>query len=183
MKVVTIKKGKHAPGINFLGLFPIRLGRLKKIEIEFRFSEESKYLLPGVDQQDWNKLGGLVFNPFKRSKDTILGGWRYNPLTGLFSVTAYQNDKYKQNSGYGSGQALAHYEPGQRGKIEIRKSGKDYYYRFFKVVESEWKELQAIEVKKTIRKGFFFAFKSGVWFGGNNAAPNKIKFEHEIKYK
>lgn len=181
--IITIKKGRHRSGLNLLGFFPMLVNRIKIITINFVFDPLTVYDLNGIDQQDWNKLGGIVFNPFKRNKDAILGGWRYNPATQLFDVTAYQNDEYAQNSGYGQGQALAHYKTLEKGRIEIRRDGNDYYYRFFKLIDNEWKELQAIEIKKTTRKRFRFAFRSGVWFGGNQKAPKTLKLQWQIKYR
>ena len=183
MNIVTIKEGKHSPGLKLNGLFPMRVNAIDLIKIEFRFFEDTRYVIIGDDWHDWNKLGGIVFNPFRRSKDTILAGWRYNPLTKKFDVTAYQNNDYTQNSGYGEGQSLAHYELGERGKVEIRKQHSSFYYQFFKIVNGEWKTLQAIEVRKTTRKKFKWAFRSSLWFGGNNKAPNEIKMQHGIKYR
>lgn len=94
MKHYTVKKGQHHSKPKTWHRV-----RIKPRGVEFKamFLEESKYILPNLDgsegfspdQWDWNKLCGLFFHPFNTRYNTLMIGWRYNPLLDLFELNFY----------------------------------------------------------------------------------------------
>jgi hypothetical protein len=54
------------------------------------FTNESKYVLPGGDQMDWNKITGLSHSIIPDGKN-VMFAWRYLPNIDSFSVGWYSN--------------------------------------------------------------------------------------------
>ena len=97
MDQYTIFKGKHAAQIYGMATpAPVIRRGVKNVAWTVCFDKNCAYTLPGADQRDWNKGGGLSFASALLSKemlsnhvDSAMWGWRYNPLTGLIELTAY----------------------------------------------------------------------------------------------
>lgn len=164
MKKVCIPKFGNRAGINWFGWIPIPIFLVRKVTIDFEFLEETKYNWgDDRDQEDWNKLGGLVFNLWPRNKDAVLVGWRYSPKSGFFDVLSYVNEN---NGNYPQSQYIVQYEAKERGRIEITRKGNDYTYKFFREYGFDLSELEQITVKT--RKRFCFVYLSKLHFGGAN---------------
>lgn len=175
MNPVCIPKYEHRAKVNWLGFIPIPVRSIRTVVIEFCFDQESKYdytLDDGTfdqDWHDWNKLGGLTFNLWFRNKDAALGGWRYNPESEFFEVCAYLNDK---RGNYPDKSKIVRYSAGERGKIEITRKGREYVFTFFRYEDKKapWIPLERQATLK-VRKNFWFAYRSELWFGGANNSP------------
>ena len=79
-----IKKGNHAAKPSIIRL----RHKPAKAAYTVRFINGA-YLIPGEDQEDWNKLWGLSFNLLTNHKDSVMIGWRYNHGTRKTEFNAY----------------------------------------------------------------------------------------------
>lgn len=174
MKRLCIPKHEKRAKINWLGFIPIPVRTIQKVVIDFQFLEESKYDWEGdKDQEDWNKLGGLTFNLYPRNKDALLIGWRYSPEKEAFEVVAYINEN---GDNLPIESKMIEYIANERGSVEITRKGKEFKYTFFKESGISWQEMTTVTLK--IRKGFWFAFRSEPWFGGENNSKGQYGGKH-----
>lgn len=69
--------------------------KMRDISFLFKFTKESEYILTdpekpfSTNQLDWNKLTGLTINPLIPMGNTVMLGWRYNPLIDSIQVVPY----------------------------------------------------------------------------------------------
>lgn len=130
------------------------------------FDSTCIYDLNGVDNQDWNKVFGLGF---VGSKDQDLGaaphqvdgarvGWRWNPTRQRIDLAAYV------------------YVGGQRTMFKVAETAINQPTRMTIKIDYDRKVYQVLggqPVPFTHDK--VFAYKTGVYFGGNEPAPHQIR--------
>lgn len=127
------------------------------------FTEESKYLLNPVDQQDWNKLAGITYglNPHQ---NTSLIGWRWNPALNLFQVAPYFNNR-------GS-----NVQPEQREILNI-PAEQEFTFNIIKgavnIYDSNLNTAKRV-FKYCGIKTSFLSYRVQHYFGGNQAAPSDV---------
>lgn len=91
-------KRYHIPYIrpafpSFPRLKYLELSGTNVFEWEFRFTDSSRYTLPGKDQYDYNKLCGLSFEPIMHSRtNSVMAGWCYDPIHNIICVSPYLHD-------------------------------------------------------------------------------------------
>lgn len=175
MKQVTHKPGRHDSGFRLSRITPLPWFFLKRrfLSLNVQFQEESKYTLPGEDQGDWNKVGGINAQVWKPSnKNSAMLAWRYNPVSDLFELTAYANvgGQNKYNSfivGVPAGDWV-HCE------IEFPARNMMSLSLYVQVAGGAWNlaGYEEWEYPVHIRA----AAVIGPWFGGNNPAPKEIQY-------
>lgn len=148
----------------------------RRLAYTVRFDESCTYTLPGVDQRDWNKGGGLSFDLFTNNTDSAMWAWRWSPDRDKMQLTAYAHVEGKrviaktiQGPDQTDGEVLAEVEIGQNVDISIdidRISGR-YNYLFSTGDARAYTWLPFEHKKRTGRT-------IGLWFGGNRKAPQKI---------
>lgn len=156
----TIPKGKHRAWPFRFGLFLSK----KKIRYRVAFDHSCKYILPGNDQQDINKLFGIGYFP-SHHKESARFGWRWNAEKNKIEVFAYC---------YVNGQRIT----GRFTDIPLHQSFvfelsvlKEVYV--FTVYKESFETICQVQYKHK-RK---WSFPLGVYFGGNQTAPHKITIE------
>lgn len=160
--IFRFKKGTHrARPLYWLRWWPFRWNP-KRITREVVFRSDSKYWLLSRDQDDHNKLFGLGFiNPKKYSARF---GWRYNPDTGRFIISAFVHDKGEMLF-----EDLGQVGPNDRCfcVLEVHPN----YYRF--ELHTPYNGCRRSTVYKTHTRKV--AFLLGPYFGGNRPAPDDLK--------
>lgn len=164
MKSYKVKKGKH----DFKPTDSIGIANpcLKEIKYKVVFTESCKYILPGEDQDDWNKGGGVSFSLLSNRKNSVMWAWRYKPVFDRIQLCAYWHEN-----------GVAHYaetendfpfacNPGEEITISIRKAGKDWFVDF--------RAHDGYFQKPVTAKGTPIR-PIGVYFGGNRPAPQDIE--------
>jgi len=163
MKTYTVKKGKH----DFRPVDSLRPANpcTKEIRYKVTFTESCKYTLPGEDQRDWNKGGGVSFSLFSNTRNAVMWAWRWRPEIQRIELCAYWHRD-----------GVAHYaetendfpfacNPGEEITISIRKAGGDWFVDF--------RAADGFFQKPTTAKGSPLRV-IGLWFGGNRPAPQEM---------
>jgi hypothetical protein len=157
----TIKKGKHRPQALSLGLFFNKTSIRKRV----LFHDNCRYLLPGTDQQDINKLFGLGYF-WSIHKDSARFGWRYIPEMDRILIFAYC---------YVNGVRIAE----KIGAVRLNQ-----YYEFHLLIsdagytfnlQNDFGGWQKAYIEKS--HGKKFSYPAGLFFGGNRPAPQNISVE------
>ena len=159
---VVLKKGAHEP-------FPRRnettLIKPRLLHATVIFDNSCMYDV-GSNQQDWNKLIGLGFVGAKDQKigvpphriDGVRIGWRWNPQTQRIELGSYAYVR-----GVLSSKKLAEVKIDEPIDVDIKV---DYNRKVYIVMDQE--EISYVH-DKTI------AFKTGVYFGGQEVAPHDMR--------
>lgn len=61
---------------------------IDEVRFDAEFTNDSLYDV-GIEQSDWNKLQGIVCNPFNHADNTAFIGWRF--YNGKFEIAPYYN--------------------------------------------------------------------------------------------
>lgn len=151
----TVKKGNHFSGIPSTYFTSDVCGTAT-------FTEESKYSLSGVDQDDWNKLAGITYT-LKPHYNTVLIGWRWNPNINMFQVAPYINEKGKS------------IQPNNNEILNVYL-GDEIYFHVFKnriyLYPSIVSSMRIIKVANF--KPSLISYRVQHYFGGNQAAPSDV---------
>lgn len=184
MKRYTVKKGRH--GFRLLGVFPIIPKIIKRPILAswlVTFGEGCDYLLPGADQQDWNKGGGVSFDLLTNHIDSVMWAWRYNPALELVELAMYAHVDglrwvARNELRPSEGEILNRIAIGETARISLKVDYEEGNYDMNIQVVGDNESYPGIipfthekEIARTI----------GVWFGGNNPAPNKMDLFIERK--
>ena len=138
--------------------------------MQFVFTDYAHYELPGVDQQDWNKLCGLSFCLFSNHQNSVMVSWRWNPDDELFELGFYYHVRGKRviRKDYDGGEVFARVRP--RGTCYINfKVSHDTGIVDTNIIVGEEQVTDIVELKTNRRSRII-----NTWFGGNNAAPVDI---------
>lgn len=157
----TIKKGKHRA-------WPLRLGLFFKrsaIRRTVMFGEGCAYWLEGLDMLDTNKLFGLAFLPEGVHKESARFGWRYdNAKSIVLSAYCYVNNERIIK---------------ELCKVPLYKKITCALY----IQKGNYVFDVLIDGKPTANElvpkfhDRAWAYRLGVYFGGNKTAPQQIKIE------
>lgn len=172
MKKYTIQPGRHdfRPP-EFPSIYCAR--RIKRLHWKFRFAADCMYHIPGEDQYDWNKGGGISFHLFRNNRDNMMWAWRWNPRKGMIDITAYSNNADMPNGrfiGWGNGQVMMTIYPEEVGEVIIEPYGIAGWNFTFR---RSGKEISNHCVHGT-RRNWRIAKRLGLWFGGNQPAPQQM---------
>lgn len=159
----TFKKGNYrAWPWYWLRWWPLLFNPVK-ITRKVTFLHNSKYWLPGIDQQDHNKLFGVGFlNPLRNSARF---GWRYNPDTGNFIISAFTHIK-----GVMDFKDLCEVPANTSVTLTLVFGESGCFFRVFSPRTGY--RYHSADVKPKL-----FGILLGPWFGGNRPAPTKLKLE------
>ena len=179
MKRKCISAFSHSSGINLKSIIPMRVSRIKEIIIDFEFIENESEL-PWINEdgttdqdiRDMNKLGGIVFHPWKRSRDSILAGFNFNLDSRSWGVSPYSNNPNYPNGykiGYTGKEIVSRHFNKEQGQVRMKplSDGKSFEYNLYK----KGKKINSVEIIHVMRKKFWFCWLSDLWFGGANNSP------------
>lgn len=138
----------------------------REVSATVTFDSSCIYDLQSVDQNDWNKVIGLGF---VGSKNQSLGsaphqvdgarvGWRWNPETQKIDLACYA------------------YVDGQRTAFKVGETSINQpVYLSIKIDynKKEYRVMEGEPIRFTHNKKF--AYKTGLYFGGNRPAPHAIR--------
>ena len=162
---IRIPAGKHAARPYW-----INYKKRKRFGIQFVFTDYAAYELPGVDQQDWNKLCGLSFCPFTNHQNSVMVSWRWNPEDDLFELGFYYHVRGKRviRKDYNNQEVFMRVRP--RGTCFIRFDV-DHLMGvvYTNIIVGEEQITDSVELKTSRRSRVI-----NTWFGGNRAAPVDI---------
>jgi hypothetical protein len=160
----SIEKGDHMSWPRKLKMWPSR------VEGTCYFTQESQYELGDEDQLDWNKLTGISRDILNPDRNAAMIGWRYDPVTHLFDVAPYYN--YNGAKMMALPTEILRVSPFQQVHFLIETTGR---------ILLEVGKFQAgvpyakVEKRVSMRLAGLSSFRVQPWFGGNEAAPSRIK--------
>jgi hypothetical protein len=138
--------------------------------MQFVFTDYASYELPGVDQEDWNKLCGLSFCLFSNHRNSVMVSWRWNPDDELFELGFYYHVRGKRviRKDYDGMEVFARVRP--RGTCFVNfKVDHLMGVVYTNITVGEEQFTDSVELKTNRRSRVI-----NTWFGGNRAAPNDI---------
>jgi hypothetical protein len=143
---------------------------LRTVEWEVLFSPACRYALPGADQDDWNKGGGVSFDLFTNHTDSVMWSWRYNPVTDLIELGMYCHvDGKRVIVKAHSSEVIQAVKIGDTVliRLTIGRTVKSYSMDFNTSTNAAGAMVPYSHDKKTART-------IGAWFGGNHSAPHTM---------
>lgn len=159
--VYKIKKGKHRAWPLSLGLF-FKATTIRKTVV---FGAGCNYWLEGLDMIDTNKLFGLAFIPEGVHKESARFGWRYdNAKSIVLSAYCYVNGERIIKE-------LCKVPRFQKITCALYVQKENYV---FDVLIDGAPQASERVPKYHNRK---LAYKLGVYFGGNQTAPQTMEIE------
>lgn len=172
MQTFAVRKGKNdfsPPEFPTL----IRYGRA---DLSWTFTIEANcwYDSLGTDNLDWNKLGGITRATSANNVDSLLIAWR--PLAtepGYFQVCIYENIGKTNDPQEDNFRVVA---AGERFSVEFIPMQNGQYDIYFHRTSS-------LEYWTTsrFRKPFTLFRRIGLWFGGNQPAPQEMYIRAQFK--
>jgi len=163
MKKYTIAGGKHdfKPSDSFALSNPLA----RDVSFRVKFGADCNYVLPGEDQNDWNKGGGFSFSLFSNTKEAIMWAWRWNPTLQRIQLCAYWHVKgqafyAETQNDFPFAVALE-----QEFTVRIYKPGV-FWHVMFQTIDGT-KIIETSAQGRPIRP-------IGLWFGGNQPAPQAM---------
>ena len=164
-----VQKGKHRFTSGPFDVPRIRR-KLRGVDWEVSFSPACRYALPGADQDDWNKGGGVSFDLFTNHTDSVMWSWRYNPVTDNIELGMYCHvDGKRVIVKAHKSEAMQTVKIGEavRIRLTIARNLKAYGMEFNTATNAAGASVPFTHSKKTART-------IGAWFGGNNPAPHTM---------
>ncbi len=161
--IFSIKKGKHRAWPPVIALF---FGKRLARDVEFDIS--AKYDLGTDDNKDVNKLFGFGFFP-SHHKESARFGWNYNAAENRVNIFYYCYVAGERMFG-----ELCSVPLYTRIRMSIDIIGNVYS---FTVTDAHngWFEYGGTDVHFDHKKNI--GYRLGLYFGGNNPAPNDIKIK------
>lgn len=172
----TIYKGMHY-SLDFLNFVPYFNGN-KEVKIkekkEIVFTESTIYDI-GKDQSDINKLFGFGYGLHHHIQSDRIG-WRYNPTKKEIELFLYS---YEHIDGltYRQKTYICSVNINDVLTIELRSVEKDGYRNVYVNVNNKT-QLTQKNISTIIKhEHTMFGYKLGLYFGGNQKAPHKMKIK------
>jgi len=145
-------------------------GKREALRLQFVFTDQARYILPGVDQQDWNKLAGLSFNLFSNHVHSVMVGWRFNPEIDRFELGFYYHvDGNRVIRRDAEGSEVFAVSP-VAGMLRVRFEVYDFLGKVETSIETDAGIVRDEVGIRTSRRSRVI----NTWFGGNRSAPNDI---------
>lgn len=156
---------------------PCIIRRPTLLSWQVRFGEGCDYELPGADQQDWNKGGGISFDLLTNHTDAIMWAWRWNPVLKMIELAMYahvdgQRVIARNELMPNDGEVMIRLRIGQTSRVSLKVDEMPNHYDMnFQVIGSDESYPAAISFthEKTIARTI------GAWFGGNRPAPKRME--------
>lgn len=168
-RLQRIRKGCHYPldfVIETFRYFGIsRKNRKNTISRRITFNEDCRYIIDGVDQWDWSKLYGFCFGITGIHKNSVRFGWRYNPKTEKIEVCRIL---YYGNPVIHKMEYLTSVEVGSKHEYTIvHEIEGDIMHVTMYIDDEKWET-------SINRPPCRLRFGSGLYFGGNQKAPQEV---------
>jgi len=168
---IKIKKGKHYPFPYFFWARPIWVRKNKSTfkRADFRFTDSCMFNLKDEDQHDVNKLFGFSIGHHQKNSSFRIG-WRPILDKNKIEIVAYEyHDGVRQAT---KSMGLVNLNQWYRCNVVYLPIFNKSYFRFG-TLETE----THVELKKKSGLGYTL----GVYFGGNEKAPQDITILKRIK--
>lgn len=172
LRIFTVKKGRHdfAPP-EFRSMY--RLSRLGSLDYEVIFDASCTYTIPGEDQGDFNKGGGLSFDLTSNTKNAAMWAWRHTPGVGI-ELSGYFHEAGQTYIGMPGELAAMVVQPGDKVKIQVWRAFDTWKVTFVKL-DAQGNGIDYAEHEKMFSRYHKTGYRIGLWFGGNQPAPNEMQ--------
>jgi hypothetical protein len=173
MRKITIKKGRHLSN-QLTGIHLMSTG----VRFEVMFTEESKYILEGEDQYDWNKLYGISHGFFPLVKSYMMHynssrfGWRYNTDFNCYEVTPYY---YINGERYFHNNVIGVLDPNRVYICEITP----WYDKVVYSITDKESGASILNFESPEKITSYHGFIAPAYFGGNMPAPKDVSYLFE----
>jgi hypothetical protein len=184
---MKIKKGNHYPFPRFAIGLPKWVNKHKPTTMTrcYWFTESCLYDLKDEDQGDVNKLFG--FSIGYHHKTSFRFGWRADLKTSTIEIVGYEyHDKIRQTTIHICDVALRKpvyftliYSP--KGRTNYLVFQDNTFYTKYMVIENQVPNYVQATVNNTvnIKKKWGLGYTLGLYFGGNETAPQDIIIHRE----
>lgn len=174
LRIYTVKAGKHdfSPPEARLPAFAAGFSRAWEVV----FDATCEYYLPGEDQGDFNKGGGVSLNLLSNNRNAIMWAWRYNPKAQGMQIALYVNRNGAKEIGHdGKLVQIDNIAFGQKCRIElVYLGGGNWVMRFF-TADKGASHSYLVATTHVKIKTPTLVYRLGLWFGGNQAAPQTMQ--------
>jgi hypothetical protein len=178
MRTYTVKAGKHdfwPPELRT----PYNLNRLEYLEWVVIFDASCAYHLPGEDQKDFNKGGGISFDLLSNTRNAVMWAWRYNPQVDQIELCGYWHNAGIRYIGEGPELWQMRVNFGERVKVRIYRQGQSWRVKFTRL-DVDKEPMESVEAGQVIYTGKY-GYRIGLWFGGNLPAPTDMEVWYDFK--
>lgn len=178
LRIFEVKKGKHDfwP-VEFRSIWRLRNFGLLRYEVVF--DKSCEYILPGEDQGDFNKGGGVSFDAFSNTKNAALWGWRHTPGAGI-DLTGYFHENGERQIGIPEQLVAMTVQPGERVFIEVWRAFFTWKVTFVRL-NADGEGIAFAEHERTFKRSFALGYRVGLWFGGNQPAPQGMQVWADVR--
>lgn len=172
LRIFHVKAGKHdfwPPEMRV----PYR-SRGLSLTWDVVFDATCAYTLPGEDQRDFNKGGGVSLELFSNNRNALMWGWRYTPDLKTIELCQYVNRKSKHEIGTGTDLVQLRVPIGQRCRVNLTYLEANLWQYTFELLNIDRQPVQRIVTYATINTPSL-VYRLGLWFGGNRPAPQDMQ--------
>lgn len=152
-----------------LGLPPVTIPFVKKVNGIATFTPKSVYDLHSVDQYDWNKLSGISFN-IPGDVNSSLVAWRYNVTSGDFEVAPFFNVD----------RARILPTPADIITVPIGETF-DFTVDYDGITISYGDQTVYKATPEGLTPNFWTSYRTSVWFGGTSLPPKLIQLKLRVR--
>jgi len=176
---ITVRKGRHYPWLIPI-VFPVWVSKYngEYRSAKFKFTESCLFNLHDEDQHDVNKLFG--FSLGMHHTTSFRFGWRPKLETGTIEIVAYEyHDKVRQKT-----MPICEVEIDRWYECAVSYQpmyGKSYY--FVNDYQKSYLDPHNVEYLSNdvdLKKKHGLGYTLGVYFGGNEKAPQNITIHKKI---
>lgn len=144
------------------------------------FDASCRYSLPGEDQKDFNKGGGVSMRMFSNNRDAVMWAWRYNPKGDKVDITLYVNRNGKNEIGEPGKLVLLGVPVAERVRITLTYSGGGNWSLTAAHRDASGRVVDIATMYNNIKTPAVL-WRLGLWFGGNQPAPNEMQVWVDFK--
>ena len=144
------------------------------------FDASCRYNIPGEDQKDFNKGGGVSMRMLSNNRDAVMWAWRYNLKSDKIDLTLYVNRGGKHEIGEGDKLVLLSVPIAQNARIVLTYSGGGNWSLTVAHRDVEGRVVD-IGTMYTNIKTPTILWRLGLWFGGNQPAPQEMQVWVDFK--
>lgn len=172
LRIYTVKQGKH----DFWPPEPRtpHLSRGLSWQWDVVFDASCRYALPGEEQEDFNKGGGVSFKLFSNSTDAVMWAWRHTPQGDKVDITLYVNRKGKHEIGEPGKLVLSGVPLAKRVRIVLTYNGGGNWSLTVAPHDSIGRITDIGTMYANIKTPSI-VWRLGLWFGGTLPAPQEMQ--------
>ena len=144
------------------------------------FDASCRYTIPGEDQKDFNKGGGASLRMLSNNRDAVMWAWRYNPKRDVIELALYVNRSGKHEIG-SEGEIRTFAVPiAQKARLVLTYSGGGNWSLTMFRLDADDNVLD-VETTYTNIRTPPVVWRLGLWFGGNQPAPQEMQVWVDFK--